>query len=91
MRSSLLLLVLLISACGRAEREAEAARQATFVQIESVLSETIQLTDRLAGSANRILSPLPVMTPGEEDALRAEQARLLQEHVPATVLRTPIG
>ncbi len=67
---SLLLLTLLLSACGRAEREAEAARQATFVQIEAVLSETIELAERFAGSAERILRPLPVMTPGEEDALR---------------------
>ncbi len=67
---SLLLLTLLLSACGRAEREAEAARQATFVQIEAVLSETIELAERIAGSAERILRPLPVMTPGEEDALR---------------------
>ena len=70
MRTPSLFLVLLLSACGRAEREAEAARQATFVQIESALSETIQLAERLARSADRILRPLPVMTPGEEDALR---------------------
>ena len=70
MRTPSLLLVLLLAACGRAEREAEAARQATFVQIERALSETIRLTDRLAGSAERILRPLPVMTPGEADALR---------------------
>jgi hypothetical protein len=70
MRTSPLLLILLLSACGRAEREAEAARQATFVQIETVLSETIELAERFAGSAERILRPLPVMTPGEEDALR---------------------
>jgi len=67
---SLLLLTLLLSACGRVEREAEAARQATFVQIEAVLSETIELAERFAGSAERILRSLPVMTPGEEDALR---------------------
>lgn len=69
-----LLLILLFSSCGRAEREreaaVEAARAATFVQIESALSETIRLADRLAGSADRILRPLPVMTPAEEDALR---------------------
>ena len=74
MRTFLLLLVLLLSSCGRAEREreaaVEAARAATVVQIERVLSETIRRADRLAGSANRILRPLPVMTPTEEDALR---------------------
>ena len=74
MRTSPLLLVLLLSSCGRAEREreaaVEAARAATVVQIERVLSETIRLADRLAGSADRILRPLPVMTPAEEEALR---------------------
>ncbi len=74
MRSFTLFLVLLLSSCGRAEREreaaVEAARAATLAQIESVLSETIRLGDRLAGSADRILRPLPVMTPAEEDALR---------------------
>ncbi len=74
MRTFPLLLVLLLSSCGRIEREreaaVEAARAATFVQIESVLSETIRLADQLAGSAERILRPLPVMTPAEEDALR---------------------
>ena len=74
MRVPPLLLILLLSSCGRAERERAAAvdsvRAATLAQIEDVLSETIRRTDRLAGSANRILSPLPVMTPAEEDALR---------------------
>ena len=74
MRTFPLLLILLLSSCGRAEREreaaVEAARAATLVQIESVLSETIRLADRLAGSADRILRPLPVMTPAEEDGLR---------------------
>ena len=74
MRTSPLILVLLLSSCGRAEREreasVEAARAATVVQIERMLSETIRLADRLAGSADRILRPLPVMTPSEEEALR---------------------
>ena len=70
MRPFPLLLVLLLSSCGRAEREREAARAAAFVQIESVLSETIGRADRFASSAERILRPLPVMTPAEEDALR---------------------
>ena len=74
MRTSPILLVLLLSSCGRAEREredaVEAARAATLVQIEGVLSETIRLADRLAESSDRILRPLPVMTPAEEEALR---------------------
>jgi len=66
-----------VAACGRAEREREAAvlaaRLATLGEIERLLSETVRAADRLAGSADRILSPLPVMTPSEEDALRAFQ------------------
>lgn len=77
MRTVPLLLVLLLPSCGRAERErealVEAARAATLVQIERVLSETAQAADRLARSADRTLSPLPVMTPAEEDALRRFQ------------------
>ena len=74
MRTFPLLLVLLLSSCGRAEREreaaVEAARAATLTQIERLLSETIRRADQIAGSADRILRPLPVMTPGEEEALR---------------------
>ena len=74
MRTLPLLFLLLLSSCGRAEREreaaVEAARAATLVQIERVLSETIRRADRLASSADRILRPLPVMTPAEEEALR---------------------
>jgi hypothetical protein len=67
-------LVPLLSSCGRAEREreaaVEAARAATVVQIERTLSQTIRRADRIAGSADRILGPLPVMTPSQEGALR---------------------
>jgi hypothetical protein len=74
MRTFLLFTIILLSSCGRAEREreaaVEAARVATVTQIERVLSETIRRADRLAGSADRILRPLPVMTPAEEEALR---------------------
>jgi hypothetical protein len=78
MRTLLLLpLALVLSSCGRAEREreaaVEAARAATLEEITSAVSETLRLADRLAGSADRILSPLPVMTPAEEDALRRFQ------------------
>jgi hypothetical protein len=59
---------------GRAVREGaaavEAAREETRAEIEAVLTERIDAADRLARSADRILSPLPVMTPGEESALR---------------------
>jgi hypothetical protein len=77
MRTFPVLLVLLLSSCGRAEREreaaVEAARAATVVQIERMLSQTIRRADRFAGSADRILGPLPVMTPAEEGALRRFQ------------------
>ena len=41
-----------------------------MAEIERALSETVDLADGLAGSADRILRPLPVMTPAEEAALR---------------------
>lgn len=79
----LLLLVLVFSSCGRAERErereaaveaaVEAARADTYLEFERLLAQTVQEADRLAGSANRILRPLPVMTPAEENALRRFQ------------------
>lgn len=70
MRTLPLFLILLLAACGRAEREREAAVAAAVAQIEGVLSETIRRADELAGSGDRILEPLPVMTPAEELALR---------------------
>jgi hypothetical protein len=48
----------------------QAAREETRAAIEAILTERIDATDRLARSADRILSPLPVMTPGEEAELR---------------------
>ncbi len=59
-----------LSACGWVEGEREAAREEVRAEIEAILTERIEAADRLAGSADRILSPLPVMTPGEEAALR---------------------
>ena len=71
-----LLLALLLGSCDRGERERElaaaaaAARTATLIEVERALSQAIELADRAAGSADRILSPLPVMTPADEEALR---------------------
>jgi hypothetical protein len=74
--SSFLILLATVS-CGRAERErlaaVDSAQAATLAAVEIALSETIRRADRLAGSADRILSPRPVMTPGQEEALRRYQ------------------
>jgi hypothetical protein len=77
-RTGLIFLILLApAACGRAERERLAAvdstHAATLAAVEAALAETIRRADRLAGSADRILSPRPVMTPGQEEALRRFQ------------------
>ena len=67
-------LALLLTSCGRAEREreaaVEAARVATVMEIERALSQALGLTDEEADRANDILSPLPVMTTAQENALR---------------------
>lgn len=65
-----LLLGLTLSGCGWVEGERAAAAEAARREVESILSERIRQADRLARSADRILSPLPVMTPGEEATLR---------------------
>ncbi len=84
MRTWLLLSLLLAapSACGHAEREREEAvaaaieataastRAETLAEVEQALSAAVLRTDRIARRANRTLSPLPVMTPAEEGALR---------------------
>jgi hypothetical protein len=54
----------------RRETAVQAARAATTLEIERMLSEGIRRADGLARAADRILSPLPVMTPAEEEALR---------------------
>ena len=59
-----------LSACGWVEGERETAREETRAEIEAVLTERIAAADRFARAADRILSPLPVMTPGEEATLR---------------------
>ena len=65
---------LFLASCGRAEREreaaVEAARAATVTEIEQALSQALGLTDQQADRANDILSPLPVMTTAQENALR---------------------
>ncbi|MXX56936.1 MAG: hypothetical protein F4Z44_14335 [Gemmatimonadetes bacterium] len=65
---------LLITACGRMDREREAAVEAATVatarEIEQALSQALALTDQEADRAEGILSPLPVMTPAREEALR---------------------
>ena len=75
--ASFFLILLSTAACGRAERErlaaVDSAEAATLAAVETALSETIRRADRLAGSADRILSPRPVMTPAQEEALRRYQ------------------
>ena len=60
--------------CGwlEAERQEAAAeeRARTLAEVEAMLSEAVRRADRIADRADRTLSPLPVMTPAEEDALR---------------------
>ena len=67
-------LTLFLASCGRAEREreaaVEAARVATARGIERALSQALGLADREADRADDILSPLPVTTPAQENALR---------------------
>ena len=78
MRASVILLPLFVCSCGWVERErqeaASEARRATLAEVEQMLAETVQRADRVAASADRILRPLPVMTPAEEDALRRFQS-----------------
>jgi len=65
---------LFTTACARMEREREAAVEAATVatarEIEQALSQALALTDQEADRAEDILSPLPVMTPAREEALR---------------------
>ena len=49
---------------------ADAAREATLAEVGAMLTEAVSRADRTASAADRILSPLPVMTPAEENALR---------------------
>jgi hypothetical protein len=74
LRGLSLILLSLLASCGWVERErqeaAEAARAATLTEVEGILAETVRSADRTAGAADRILSPMPVMTPAEEEGLR---------------------
>lgn len=67
-------LVLMLSSCGWVDEQraeaAEAARYATLAEVEEILAGAVRDADRTAQAADRILSPLPVMTPFEEAGLR---------------------
>jgi hypothetical protein len=52
------------------QEAAQAARAETLAEVEEMLSESIRLADEAAGSADEILTPMPVMTPSEEEGLR---------------------
>ena len=80
-RTPLTLTVLLVlTGCGWIEDErreaAEAARVETLAEIRSQLDAATRRADRVAASADRILSPLPVMTPGERIGSGGSWARL---------------
>ena len=68
------LLSVAASGCGWVEEErAEAAAQAreeTLTEVETALERALREVERTAGSAERILNPLPVMTPAQEEELR---------------------
>ncbi len=49
---------------------AAAAREETRAAARATLREAVREIDRSAGAANRILSPMPVMTPAQEAGLR---------------------
>ena len=77
MRAPLFGSLLALGACGWVDEQraeaAAAAELATLMQIERVLQEAIERADRSADAADRILSPRPVSTPAEEEALRRFQ------------------
>jgi len=68
------LLSLVTPGCGWVEEErAEAANQAreeTLAEVGAALARALGEVERTAGSAESILNPLPVMTPGQEEGLR---------------------
>ncbi len=77
MRPSALALALAVPglvSCGWVDEQrqeaAEAARTETLAEVERMLAAAVGEADRTADAADRILSPMPVMTPAEEAELR---------------------
>ena len=74
MRRTVLTLIVLLPGCGWVEGErqeaAAAARAETLAEVEGILADAVRRADRMAARADRILSPMPVMTPAEENRLR---------------------
>ena len=74
MRRFTLLLLMFTPACGWVEGQREAAAQAasaaTLAETAQLLSQTLRTAEGMARSADRVLRPLPVMTPAEEAGLR---------------------
>ena len=77
MRRTVLALTLALPglvSCGWLDEErreaAEAARVEALAEVERFLAGAVEETNRAAGVADRILSPMPVMTPAEEARLR---------------------
>jgi hypothetical protein len=78
MRRAAVALILLMPGCGWVEAErqkaADAARAETLAEVEDILADAVRRADRLAARGDRILSPMPVMTPAEEDRLRRHRS-----------------
>jgi hypothetical protein len=74
MRRAVLTLIVLLPSCGWVEGErreaAAAARVETLAEVEGLLADAVRRADRMAARADRVLSPMPVMTPAEENRLR---------------------
>jgi hypothetical protein len=74
MRRALLALILLLPACGWVEDQrqeaAATARAETLEEVEAILADAVRRADQVAARGDRILSPMPVMSPFEEDRLR---------------------
>ena len=74
MRRATLALIILLPGCGWVEGErqeaAAAARAETLAEVEEILADAVRNADLVAARGDRILSPMPVMTPFEQDRLR---------------------
>jgi hypothetical protein len=68
-RLPFLVLATTLPACNSGPTPAE-IEAATLAAVERSLAEAIQRADALARDVSRTLEPMPLMTPGEEDALR---------------------